>query len=288
MRSLRDAVELLELSHQKNMISQREVADLFRECCRNGDFELVDRIFVIARDSSFLNAKMLDEYMTAAFQANRGDRAKDELSRLSLAAPSIVDEENFIHFMRNASTIEEVVDAYSIGKAAIQAPSFFFYHCALHLANQANRYEHSKIIFEDAKKSKIADEIMYHTYLAGYGMNPHLNLERAMSIFNSIRHLVIVNDVKKDRPPQVDLHGFSHGSGKVALHHLNHDRYDLRTKPIVLICGQGREESGNCLTFRKSLIEYIHATWPKAIIDTRSQNLGQITVTFSPGTSSRR
>jgi hypothetical protein len=282
-----EAVELLELSHRKNRIQGSELGRLFVDCCRQCHFEFVDRIFSVLKERSLLDADMLYQYMQAAFQAGKHDSAHEEMIGFAMAHPASVDERHFILYMKNYPDFLQVFQAYEVGKAQIQERTSHFYSCALHRANQAANYPSADLIFADAQKSGNADQIIRHIYLAGYGDNPTLKLDFALKVFHPLSHLVIIDD-KKGETPKVDLHGFSHGSGMLALHYIRDHRADLWNKPLIIICGQGREERGNYLIFRESLITYIESTWPKAHIDETSKNLGRITVTFSPSKMSKK
>ncbi len=232
-------------------------------------FSHIENAFKAAKDRGFANTINTSTFIKVAGHYGRFDLALETFNQMRPRNPNGLIE-------ADKKTYLAIIEAASLEGIALSA------------SEQSARFALIEKAFAEAKSLGYADHITCNAFIKVAGQYGRLDL--ALATFAKERgqlddigyHVMIdglfksgtpkdlqnANELLKQRnllPPlkiqdgyvSIDLHGYSHGSGILAMYEV------FRTTPSIkelqVITGRGSEQRGNYLTFREEMGRYIEA-----------------------------
>jgi len=221
---------------------------------KNGQFDEAQRAFDEAVQRKLANVVTYSSYIDAAGKNGRFDEAQ----RVFEAAiqERLANAVTYNSYIDAAGKNGQFDEAQRVFKAAIQErlANVVTYSSYIDAAGKNGQFEEAQRAFDEAVQRKLANDITYHVFIDV--LVNRRNFKEAVNIFKSGKLPSTIRESKENNVDVLDLHGFSHGSGIVAVS-LHLQKISANITRLKIITGKGHLETNNYLSFRENMQKYL-------------------------------
>ena len=243
-----EADEAFKLAIKNKMAKATTYGCHIDACGRTGHFQEAHETFEMARKNGIVTTAMNNIYMNACAKNGQLKEA-DELFRTTtidaFSYSTLIDACGKSGKLQKAEELFELAVRDGMADPVV-------YNSYINTCRESGQFEEAAKAFATAVRLQKTNHATYHIYIDVH-LAHNNNILECKNILKQGK-LPFVHKIRNDQI-ELDLHGFSHGSGVVALASYFEENPDLFQ--LTVITGKGCLEDGNYLAFRNQLTLYI-------------------------------